>query len=184
MRRKRFADRLRDSVQMTMEMAITDGLTGLYNRHYLERHLDTLLRQALARQTPLSLLLLDIDNFKAVNDTHGHDAGDSVLREFSDRVRRSIRGIDLAARVGGEEFVVALPEMDKTLALEVGEEIRQRIANEAFKVSGNVSLNLTVSIGMSMLVAVGDTPQSLLKRGDDALYRAKQEGRNRVVVEG
>ena len=112
-RRKRFTDRLRDSVDLTMEMAIIDGLTGLHNRRYLERHLDTLLRQALARRTPLSLLLLDIDNFKAVNDTHGQDIGDNVLREFSDRVRRAIRGIDLAGRIGGEEFVVALPEHEQ-----------------------------------------------------------------------
>ena len=176
-RRKRFTDRLRDSVDLTMEMAIIDGLTGLHNRRYLERHLDVLIRRAIARRTPLSLLILDIDNLKAVNDTHGQDIGDNVLREFSDRVLRAIRGIDLAGRIGGEEFVVALPDMDKTLAIQVGEKIRQRIAKETFKVSGNLNLSLTVSIGVSTLMPVGDTPQSLLKRADDALHRAKQDGR-------
>ena len=182
-RRKRFADRLRDSVQMTMEMAITDGLTGLHNRRYLERHLATLVTQAAARGRPLSLLILDIDHFKTINDTYGHDAGDAVLREFSDRVRKAVRGIDLAARLGGEEFVVAMPDTDGTLGLLVGERIRQKIASEPFKAeSGAASLRVTVSIGVSTLMSSSDTPQSMLKRADEALYRAKRDGRNRVAA--
>src|SRR5581483_10495830 len=116
-RRKRFADRLRDNVQLTMEMAITDGLTGLHNRRYLERHLATLVQQAAARSRPLSLLILDIDHFKLINDGYGHSAGADVLREFSRRVRKAVRGIDLACRLGGEEFVVAMPDTDAALAL-------------------------------------------------------------------
>ncbi len=100
-RRKRFSDRLRDNVQMTIEMAVTDGLTGLHNRRYLERHLATLVNQAIAREKPLSVLVLDIDHFKAINDGYGHAVGDDVLREFSRRVRKAVRGIDLACRMGG-----------------------------------------------------------------------------------
>ena len=133
-RRKRFSDRLRDSVQSTMEMAVTDGLTGLHNRRYLERHLATLVQQATAREKPLSVLVLDIDHFKTINDTYGHAAGDEVLREFSRRVRKAVRGIDLACRLGGEEFVVAMPDTDAALALLVGERLRQKIAGEPFAI--------------------------------------------------
>src|SRR5918994_5508213 len=113
-RKKRYTERLRDNVQMSIEMAITDSLTGLYNRRYMESHLGSLLEQAVSRKKPLTVLVLDIDYFKAINDTHGHDAGDDVLREFSFRIKKSIRGIDLACRYGGEEFVVVMPETDLT----------------------------------------------------------------------
>jgi two-component system cell cycle response regulator len=181
-RRKRFADRLRDNVQLTMEMAITDGLTGLHNRRYLERHLATLVQQAAARSRPLSLLILDIDHFKTINDGHGHSAGDDVLREFSRRVRKAVRGIDLACRLGGEEFVVAMPDTDAPLAMLVGERIRQKIATEPFQVGAAGAITVTVSVGVSALQSPSDTPQGLLKRADEALYRAKREGRNRVAA--
>jgi two-component system cell cycle response regulator len=180
-RRKRFSDRLRDNVQMTMEMAVTDGLTGLHNRRYLERHLATLVRQAIARGKALSVLVLDIDHFKVINDGHGHAAGDEVLREFSRRVRKAVRGIDLACRLGGEEFVVAMPDTDAALAMLVGERLRQKIASEPFGLPEGGSLPVTVSIGISSLIGAEDTPQALLNRADSALYRAKRDGRNRVV---
>ena len=182
-RRKRFSDRLRDNVQMTMEMAITDGLTGLHNRRYLERHMTTLVQQATARNKPLSVLVLDIDHFKLINDGYGHAAGDDVLRELSRRVRKEVRGIDLACRLGGEEFVVAMPDTDAALALLVGERLRKKIAVEPFVVAdGGGKLTVTVSIGISSLMSSEDTPTTLLKRADDALYRAKRDGRNRVVA--
>src|SRR5437660_1993719 len=117
-----------------MEMAVTDALTNLYNRRYMETHLTTLVDQALARAKPLGLLVIDIDYFKAINDNHGHDAGDDVLREFATRVRKSIRGIDLACRYGGEEFVIVMPETDVAVAAIVAERIRRRIASEPFAV--------------------------------------------------
>jgi len=141
-----------------------------------------LVQQAAARSKPLSLLLLDIDHFKAVNDSHGHAAGDEVLREFSRRVRKAVRNIDLACRLGGEEFVVAMPDTDAALALLVGERIRQKIAGERFQVSDGASLEITVSIGISSLEGREDTPEGLLKRADEALYRAKRAGRNRVAA--
>jgi two-component system cell cycle response regulator len=183
MRRKRFSDRLRDTVQMTMEMAVTDGLTGLHNRRYLERHLTSLVQQATARQKPLSVLVLDIDHFKQINDTFGHAAGDEVLREFSRRVRKAVRGIDLACRLGGEEFVVAMPDTDAALALLVGERLRQKIAGDAFPIpETGKSITVTVSVGVSSLGSAGDTASDLIKRADAALYRAKRDGRNRVAA--
>jgi two-component system cell cycle response regulator len=168
---------------MTLEMAITDGLTGLHNRRYLERHLGTLVQQAVARNRPLSVLVLDIDHFKAINDSGGHAAGDDVLREFSRRVRKAVRGIDLACRLGGEEFVVAMPDTDAALALLVGERIRQKIGGEPFHVDdAGRTFKVTVSIGIASLSSAEDTPQGLLKRADDALYRAKREGRDRVAA--
>ena len=151
-RRKRYTARLRDNVQQSMEMAITDGLTGLYNRRYMESHLATLVEQAAGRGKPLSLLVLDIDYFKSINDTHGHDAGDDVLREFAVRVKKSIRGIDLACRYGGEEFVIVMPETDMAVAALVAERIRRRIAGEPFAIEqGAKAIDVTLSIGLAAL---------------------------------
>jgi len=180
-RKKRFSARLRDNVQLSLEMAITDALTGLYNRRYMESHLGTLIEQAQSRGRPLVLLIVDIDLFKSINDTHGHDAGDDVLREFAIRLKKSIRGIDLACRYGGEEFVVVMPETDMAVATVVAERIRRRIAAEPFAVDkGAKAIPVTISIGLSALGAAGDDTASILKRADQALYRAKRDGRNRV----
>ncbi len=183
-RKKRYGARLRDNVQMSMEMAITDALTGLHNRRYMESHLAGLVDQALARGKPLALLVVDIDYFKAVNDTHGHDAGDDVLREFATRVRKSIRGIDLACRYGGEEFVIVMPETDMAVAAIVAERIRRRVATEPFAIRGGAAaLDVTISIGLASLAGVEDSAAHILKRADQALYRAKRDGRNRVVAD-
>ncbi|MEA2935561.1 MAG: two-component system, cell cycle response regulator [Variibacter sp.] len=181
-RRKRYAERLRDNVQMSIEMAMTDPLTGLHNRRYMESHLTTLVEQAGARGKPLSLLVLDIDYFKSINDTYGHDAGDDVLREFAVRVRRSIRGIDLACRCGGEEFVVVMPETDACVAGIVAERLRRRMASERFVV-GERDVEVTISIGLASLGGPDDRAATMLKRADQALYRAKRDGRNRVAAE-
>jgi two-component system cell cycle response regulator len=180
-RKKRYTERLRDNVQMSIEMAITDQLTGLYNRRYMESHLSSLMEQAVSRKKPLTVLVLDIDFFKAVNDTHGHDAGDDVLREFAVRIKKSIRGIDLACRYGGEEFVIVMPETDLAVATMVAERLRRRIATEPFLIQdGSRKLEVTISIGLSAL-GKDDTAATVLKRADAALYRAKRDGRNRVV---
>jgi two-component system cell cycle response regulator len=181
-RKKRYTERLRDNVQQSIEMAITDALTGLYNRRYMESHLVTLIEQATARGKPLTVLVIDIDYFKSVNDTHGHDAGDDVLREFAIRMRKSIRGIDLACRYGGEEFVVIMPETDLAVATMVAERLRRRIATEPFPIDhGSRAIDVTISIGIAALGGSGDKAADLLKRADQALYRAKRDGRNRVV---
>ena len=181
-RKRRYTERLRDNVQISIEMAITDALTGLFNRRYMENHLGTLVEQASARGKPLALLALDIDHFKSINDTHGHDAGDDVLRDFALRIKRSIRGIDLACRCGGEEFIIVMPETDMAVAASVAERLRRRIATEPFAISeGTRTIPVTLSIGIATLRERDDTPAGLLKRADQALYRAKRDGRNRVV---
>ncbi len=181
-RKKRYTERLRDNVQLSIEMAITDALTGLHNRRYMESHLGTLVEQAAARGKPLAVLVLDIDHFNAINETYGHDAGDDVLREFALRIRRSIRGIDLACRYGGEEFVIVMPETDMAVATMVAERLRRRIASEPFAIQrGARSIEVTISIGIAAIGREGDNAADILKRADQALYRAKRDGRNRVV---
>jgi two-component system cell cycle response regulator len=181
-KKKRYAERLRDNVQASIEMAITDGLTGLFNRRYMETHLTTLVEQAASRGKPIAVLVVDIDYFKAVNDTHGHDAGDDVLREFALRIRKSIRNIDLACRYGGEEFVIVMPETDMAVATMVAERLRRRIASEPFVIQqGARKLDVTISIGIAALARASDNAAAILKRADQALYRAKRDGRNRVV---
>ena len=181
-RKRRYAERLRDNVQMSIEMAITDALTGLFNRRYMESHLGTLIEQAIVRGKPLTALVIDIDYFKSINDTHGHDAGDDVLREFALRIKRSIRGIDLACRCGGEEFVIVMPETDMAVAAMVAERLRRRIAADPFVIQqGAGSVPVTISIGIAALRGKDDSAAALVKRADQALYRAKRDGRNRVV---
>jgi two-component system cell cycle response regulator len=183
-RKKRYAERLRENVQQSIEMAITDALTGLYNRYYMESHLTALVEQSAARGKALTVLMLDIDYFKAINDSYGHDAGDDVLRQFATRVRKSIRGIDLACRYGGEEFVIVMPETDMAVATIVAERLRRRIAAEPFTIQqGTVPIETTISIGIATLDAADDNVAKILKRADQALYRAKRDGRNRVVAD-
>ncbi|KYK49665.1 MULTISPECIES: PleD family two-component system response regulator [Bradyrhizobium] len=181
-RRRRYTDHLRDNVQNSIEMAITDALTGLHNRRYMESHLATLAEQASIRGKPLALMILDIDYFKSINDNYGHDAGDDVLREFAVRVRKSIRGIDLACRYGGEEFVIVMPETDLHVAGMVAERLRRSIAGEPFAIhKGTKRIEVTISIGLTTLERKGEAVADVLKRADTALYRAKHDGRNRVV---
>ena len=182
LRKRRYTDHLRDNVQNSIEMAILDALTGLHNRRYMESHLSTLAEQASSRGRPLALMILDIDFFKSINDTYGHDAGDDVLREFAVRIRKSIRGIDLACRYGGEEFVIVMPETDMAVAALVAERIRRRIAGETFAVNkGTKRIDVTISIGLATLDHKDEPVADVLKRADTALYRAKHDGRNRVV---
>jgi len=131
-RRKRYNDRLRLSVKQTIELAVTDGLTGLHNRRYLDNHLTVLFNRAATRNRPLSVCITDIDRFKLVNDTYGHDAGDEVLKEFAARVRSTVRGADLACRFGGEEFVVVMPDTTAEVAGRIAERLRLAIESEPF----------------------------------------------------
>ncbi|HEY2009275.1 MAG TPA: PleD family two-component system response regulator [Rhizomicrobium sp.] len=184
LRKKRYADRLRHNVQLSLEMAITDQLTGLHNRRYMSRHLDTLLGNAKKNGRPLAFVIMDIDFFKHVNDTHGHDIGDEVLREFAARINANVRGIDLACRYGGEEFVVAMPDTDLAFACNIAERLRQSIETTPVKISrAPGELNITISIGIAKAEGENDTAEALLHRADQALYRAKRTGRNKVVAD-
>jgi two-component system cell cycle response regulator len=141
-RRKKYQDALKQNYQASVSMAITDQLTGLYNRHYLDAHLHNLISEAKQNQKPLSLLMMDMDHFKPVNDTYGHDVGDEVLIQLAQHFINSIRSSDLAARIGGEEFVVLLPKTSEQEA--AAERIRSRVEKMTHpEIDGPV----TVSIG-------------------------------------
>ncbi len=184
LRKKRYQDRLRHNVQLSLEMAITDQLTGLHNRRYMSRHLDNLIANAHKSGKPIVFLIFDIDHFKAVNDTYGHDIGDEVLREFASRIAANVRGIDLACRYGGEEFVVVMPDTDVKFACDVAERLRKSVETTPFAISrAPHKLNITISIGVAGSKGDADSAAALLHRADQALYRAKKSGRNRVVAE-
>ncbi|MCY1668345.1 PleD family two-component system response regulator [Rhizobium sp. SL86] len=182
-KRKRYNDRLRSSVRQTIELAVTDGLTGLNNRRYLDNHLKVLFNRAAARGRALSVCITDIDRFKQVNDTYGHDAGDEVLKEFARRIRSTVRGADLACRYGGEEFVVVMPDTDAAAAATIAERLRDIIERTPFSLPGtDLDLTVTASLGIATNVPGVETPEQLLKKADKALYEAKNSGRNRVVA--
>ncbi len=183
LRKKRYSDRLRHNVQLSLEMAITDQLTGLHNRRYMARHLDNLVSTAGRNAKPLAFLILDIDHFKSVNDGHGHDIGDEVLKEFANRISANVRGIDLACRYGGEEFVVVMPDTDMGLAYSIAERLRKSVETTPIVISrAPGKLNITISIGIAATQGPADTAEALLHRADQALYSAKRNGRNRVVT--
>ncbi len=188
-RRKRYQDRLRTNYEMSLSMALTDSLTGLYNRRYLMVHLEKLLKKNTEVKKAMCVLMLDIDHFKKINDTHGHAVGDEVLKIFSDRVIQRLRSFDLVVRIGGEEFVVVLPDINMDMAIQVAERLRKGICNEPFKVgtpSAPIDLNVSVSIGGVMIdIAQGNiTVDQVLKLSDDELYKAKETGRNRTYFAG
>lgn len=180
-RRKRYQDALKSNYQESVSMAITDGLTRLYNRHYLDTHLINLTKASLENGKAMSVLIMDMDHFKSVNDTYGHDVGDEILKQLAQMIVGSTRSADLAARYGGEEFVVLMPETDFTSAYEVADRMRRKIESTPFIVSHAVGqINKTVSIGVASLNPSGDDGQRLLKRADTALYESKNTGRNQV----
>ena len=182
-KRKRFGEKLRESVQASLELAVTDALTGLHNRRYLDSHISALFDEAVLRGRQMSVLLLDIDRFKSINDSYGHDAGDEVLREFALRVRAHTRGIDVVARFGGEEVVVLVPESPVEGARAVAERIREQVESTPFAIhQGTRRVTVTVSIGVAARQVGDKSGGDILKRADLALYRAKEEGRNRVVA--
>ena len=187
LRRRHYIEQLRSSFDKTLELAITDQLTGLYNRRYLSTHIESLFDVARAEKRPLAALVMDIDHFKAINDTHGHDAGDAVLRDLAKRLVNNVRGIDLPCRYGGEEFVFLMPDTDKAFAGVIAERLREEISQEPIAIEGQdgLEVTITVSIGVATTDASveNDTPQALLKRADQALYLAKESGRNKVVMD-
>jgi diguanylate cyclase (GGDEF)-like protein len=167
-------------------VSVTDGLTGAYNREFLQQRLPLELEVAQQRQLPLSLAMVDVDHFKAVNDRYGHDTGDTVLAEVARRLRGAIRADDLLVRYGGEEFLIVLPRSDASRACEVGDRMRTKMAHEAVVADG-ATVEVRISVGIAQhAVPVGtepvESPAELIRRADSALYAAKARGRNRVEV--
>ncbi|MCB1525254.1 MAG: PleD family two-component system response regulator [Rhodoblastus sp.] len=181
-RRKRYAESLRNNVEQAIEMAVVDALTGLHNRRYFDMHLSTLLDQAAQGAKPLSLLVLDIDFFKKINDTYGHDAGDEILRALAGRIRRAVRSVDLVCRLGGEEFVIVMPETSIDVAGRVAERVRRAVEAEPFNVKeGQMAVPVTISIGIADRGSDAN-PDFIYKSADKALYESKATGRNKVTL--
>ncbi|RME65560.1 MAG: PleD family two-component system response regulator [Alphaproteobacteria bacterium] len=180
-RRKRYADRLRESFHLSIKLATSDAVTGVYNRHYLTSHLATMLHKAMEHQKPFALLMLDIDHFKQINDHYGHVAGDEILRQFAERISLGVRGVDMVARYGGEEFVVLMPETTQDTALRIAERLRTAIADTPFTCTEEeCDVALTTSIGIAAYQPGDTSGDAILERADDALYAAKRQGRNRI----
>jgi len=181
-RRKRYADRLRENVQAALELALVDALTGLNNRRFLETHLAASLDRAAHMGRPLSLMIIDVDHFKSVNDTCGHDAGDEVLKGLAQRMRRIVRSADLVCRLGGEEFVIVMPDTPLSISAKVAERVRLAVQSTPFKIDASGGkLSVTVSIGLAERT-MDANPDALLRRADKALYDSKSSGRNRVTA--
>jgi len=170
-------ERLQGANEALTELAVTDQLTGAYNRLKFNQVMDHELKRIGRYGQPFSVIMFDIDHFKIVNDTHGHAAGDAMLRELARRVAGAVRGVDWLFRYGGEEFVVAAPQTDLEQGRVLAEKLRNLVAATPFPhdISG------TISLGVAQAHS-GDTPESLMQRVDAALYEAKDAGRNRVVV--
>jgi diguanylate cyclase (GGDEF)-like protein len=171
--------RLHDIVQ---RQAITDDLTGLVNRRRFMEALAAEIERARRFDSPLTVVLADLDDFKRVNDDFGHHAGDIVLQAFADLVRSHVRDVDVSSRIGGEEFAILLPETDRLGAASVAERMRESLSSVAIGVGDDHSIRLTSSFGVAEL-AGEQSGDDLLRAADDALYRAKAEGKNRVVAD-
>jgi diguanylate cyclase (GGDEF)-like protein len=165
------------------ELATTDPLTGIANRRKMTEQIAQELERARRFHHPLSLLMIDIDHFKRINDTYGHDVGDQAIIRTATMLTSQLRAVDLAARFGGEEFVLLMPETHIAVAVHAAERLRERAAQLVVRAESGLEVGLTISIGVAAADPHGtpDSPSSLLVRADKALYRAKKEGRNRVV---
>lgn len=178
---KRLQDELKIAKQRYKELSITDYLTQVHNRRFFMELFDQEFSRATRYKTDLSVIIFDIDNFKPVNDTHGHLVGDKVLRQLADLVRVEVRNHDVFARYGGEEFVLMLPQTSSQGAAQVAEKIRARV--EAASLAGLGRGAITISMGLATLTADSlDDAKDLVAHADTALYRAKQKGKNRVEV--
>lgn len=161
--------------------ATVDGMTGLFNFRYFDASLKRILESATRRSQKLTVGILDIDYFKKVNDTYGHQAGDEVLRQMGDLIQKSLRPFDIAARYGGEEFAIILPECDREDAFNVCERLRENIETKIFTYAGN-KIKITASIGVTTFPDCAKVGQDLVPQSDQALYKAKETGRNKVVL--
>jgi diguanylate cyclase (GGDEF)-like protein/PAS domain S-box-containing protein len=173
---------LKEKEAALTRLARTDTLTGLNNRGYFLELLGIEISRWQRNGHHVALLMIDLDCFKRVNDTWGHAVGDEVLRHFSEVLRRSLRRVDIAGRLGGEEFAVLLPGDNEVAALAAAERLRQNVANEAASTSAG-AITVTISIGVTLFRAGDSSHEQPLRRADQALYRAKQAGRNRVEAD-
>jgi diguanylate cyclase (GGDEF)-like protein len=169
-------------LQRTEALSVTDDLTGLYNSRFLRDALHRETKRAVRYKRPLSVLFIDLDGFKTVNDTHGHLCGSRTLVEAGESIRSCSRESDVVARYGGDEFVVVLPDTPVEGAVVVAERIRERIAARVFLASDGLAVRLTASVGISALSDISAEPDELLHAADAAMYRVKEAGKNNYLV--
>jgi diguanylate cyclase (GGDEF)-like protein len=171
-------------VQRAEALSVTDDLTQLYNSRYLSQVLRRETKRASRSGRPLSLLFLDLDGFKGINDVHGHLYGSRALVEAADVIRKSARETDMVARFGGDEFALVLPDTGSEGALAVGERIRDRIAEHAFLAADGLDIRLTASVGVATLPDVAASVEGLIQAADEAMYHVKEHGKNGIFVAG
>ena len=179
-KKKAYHDKLMGNFEVAVQAAITDKLTGVYNNGYFQHYLKNELKRADRHHHPVSLLMLDIDNFKLVNDRHGHLAGDKLLKEVAAKLNQSIRDIDVLARFGGDEFAIILPYTQKENAAAIAERIRLAIEKCTVAVNDQTSITLSMSIGVADYAPGVDTAHDVIQKADKALYTAKLNGKNKV----
>jgi len=179
----RYAEELNSANRKLMDLAIHDGLTGLFNHKQMKYSLAMETERASRFRHPLSILILDLDNFKGFNDTHGHPVGDRALREIAQILKTSIRKVDIPARYGGDEFLIILPETARAEAYAIAERLRVTVFNHPFPVNADgLTGHMTISVGIGELINESLSSTDLLSRADACLYEAKQSGRNRACA--
>ena len=178
-RRRSYEEQLRQSIERTLVLAVSDGLTGLHNRRFLDMHLERALEDSRRSGETVGLMMADIDHFKRINDGWGHASGDGVLKDFAARLATCLRASDLGCRFGGEEFAVLMPGADVAAAMAVADRVRRSVADRPFDVAGEM-LSITVSLGIAIFDPKKDDAAGFLQRADAALYAAKRGGRNRI----
>ena len=182
-KQKQYQDLLRSNYIKNVSLSMVDELTGLHNRRYFENHIHNMIAYTKHNDKDLSLMVLDIDHFKAVNDTYGHQAGDKIIKDVASRIMKNIRSTDMCARYGGEEFIIALPDTNIEQTMIVANRIKNSISNIAFGIDVEPhSISCTISIGVSVYKDERDL-KKLIKIADDNLYQAKEGGRNLVICE-
>jgi diguanylate cyclase (GGDEF)-like protein len=177
---KNLVSELQKDKEKFQDMAYKDALTGMYNRRFFFENVSILIEQAKRTNTPTCIVMYDIDNFKKVNDTYGHDMGDVVLKDFANTIKSNVRKSDIAARLGGEEFAVFLYNTDVENGFKVADKIRQRFENSTHTLN-DITIKCTCSGGIYQLTEDDDI-DTALKKADEALYVAKRTTKNRIVI--
>jgi diguanylate cyclase (GGDEF)-like protein len=180
--RKQAQDAFLISQALLREQSVRDHLTGLFNRRYMEETLERLLLRAARKGLSLGITVLDVDDFKRFNDTWGHAAGDQILRELGSLLLRQVRREDIASRYGGDEFIILLPDVSREVTCERANRLCEHTRRLKIHFKGQAFEMITFSVGVAAFPENGTTSAEILKAADTALYRAKHEGRGRVVV--